>query len=314
MTEDAPPPPPTDPPAAPDGPVFNLPPTPPVASAAQRALELEAARSQKSPVLTGLLVVGALLAGVGIGFALSSATAKPVVAPEPAPSASSAPVEEKPEPTFLELVASGDYKALEKLSEKPVTERSVAEAVAATRGRRVTKRLAFEGFAKKMKADGESALEDREQFNRLWDYFVDRQTADYAAELMAELPGTKVADLLYQLWTKPKTKSETTELAQDLLRSPDFADKMSPALRVALDLRFADTCEQFKEILPRADEHGDTRSLRAVLRLNNKYGCGENKREDCYECLRPPKGDKKALTVTDVVRSVRKRRAPKFKK
>ena len=60
----------------------------------------------------------------------------------------------------------------------------------------------------------------------------------------------------------------------------------SAALAVALELRQATTCEQIKQLLPRATLHGDTRAQRVLKPLVVPKGCGPGEREDCYPCLR----------------------------
>jgi hypothetical protein len=82
--------------------------------------------------------------------------------------------------------------------------------------------------------------------------------------------------------------------------------KASPALKVALDLRRAESCEETQKILPRAIEQGDRRSLHLLERRLRKYGCGATKKEDCYKCLRD--GDE----LKDAIKAVRTRQRPRL--
>ena len=66
----------------------------------------------------------------------------------------------------------------------------------------------------------------------------------------------------------------------------DVRAKASSGLSVALDLRVAESSEKTSQVLPRAVNEADRRSLHLLLRLQRKYGCGPNKRLDCYPCLR----------------------------
>ena len=77
---------------------------------------------------------------------------------------------------------------------------------------------------------------------------------------MAVLEPPTGADLLYEVWTRTPVRSDTTDLARALVYSTDLRPKASPALSVALDLRVAESCEQYKAILPKALKDGDRRS------------------------------------------------------
>jgi hypothetical protein len=112
------------------------------------------------------------------------------------------------------------------------------------------------------------------------------ETAKIALESMAKLPGPLAADLLYEIWTGTPDRNDVTELARALLFSKDVRAKASSGLSVALDLRVAESCEKTSQVLPRAVNEADRRSLHLLLRLQRKYGCGPNKRLDCYPCLR----------------------------
>lgn len=111
-------------------------------------------------------------------------------------------------------------------------------------------------------------------------------TAKVVLEAMAKLPAPLSADLLYEVWTGTPERNDVTELARALLFSKDVRPKASTALAVALDLRLAESCEKTSKVLPRAVKDADRRSLHLLLKLQRKYGCGPNKRLDCYPCLR----------------------------
>jgi hypothetical protein len=134
------------------------------------------------------------------------------------------------------------------------------------------------------------------------------ETARVALAAMARLPGPLGADLLYEVWTGTAQKSESTELARALLLSHDVRPKASPALAIALDLRQAETCKENLELLPKAAELGDKRSLAPIARLLRRTGCGPAKRDDCFACLR--EGD----VLKDTLVAVKKRREPELGK
>jgi hypothetical protein len=91
------------------------------------------------------------------------------------------------------------------------------------------------------------------------------------------------------------------------LYSTDVRPKASPALAVSLDLRVAETCEQYQSILPKALTDGDRRALHLLAKLNAKRGCGPKKTEDCFACLRD-----KSDELTATVNAVKSRRPPSF--
>jgi hypothetical protein len=133
----------------------------------------------------------------------------------------------------------------------------------------------------------------------------DPLTAPDALSAMAEAPGSLGADLLYEVWTGTVVRNAATELARSLVFSKEVRAKASPELAIALDLRIAETCEQNRALLPRVLDKADRRSLALLARLNRKFGCGANKRLDCYPCLRADK------SIDDAMVEVKKRREPK---
>lgn len=64
------------------------------------------------------------------------------------------------------------------------------------------------------------------------------------------------------------------------------------------------------EILPRAAEHGDRRSVRLLKKLSYRRGCDPNGRGDCYACLRPLDKSKTEVNVRHAVFAASRRPAP----
>ncbi len=135
----------------------------------------------------------------------------------------------------------------------------------------------------------------------------DARTARDALGAMAALEPPLGADLLYEVWAGTAERSDSTELARALLYSTDLRRNASPALSVALDLRSAETCEQFKALLPKALKDGDRRSLHPLSKLSGKRGCGPKKAADCYACLRD-QSDELSATIN----AAKSRRGPVF--
>lgn len=135
----------------------------------------------------------------------------------------------------------------------------------------------------------------------------DARTSTDALSAMALLDAPTGADLLYEVWTHTPVRTDATDLARALVYSTDVRPKASPALAVALELRSADRCEQYKAILPKALKDGDRRSAHLLLKLSGKRGCGPKKRDDCYPCLRE-QPDELAATIS----AAKSRRSPDF--
>jgi hypothetical protein len=159
-------------------------------------------------------------------------------------------------------------------------------------------------LAAQLDRDPSLAQDDKTQaeMRRLLD---NPETSRHMLAVIATLPGPISADLLYEVWTGTVLRNETTDLARALLLSQDVRPKASPALSVSLDLRQAESCAENEKLLPRAIEHGDRRALHLLIKLTRRYGCGPNKREDCYPCLRD------SDAVDQAVKAVKNRREPK---
>jgi hypothetical protein len=224
------------------------------------------------------------------------------VAPAPPP---------PPAKSLAEKAAEGDPASLKTLKAKALGERTGAEMLALTRGDLVEKRQALEELARKtvlVEAFGKS--EDTQK--KFMDAVSDPRQSTMALEVLAGLPGPIGPDYLYKV-SRTRTKSaDTQQLALDLLHSKDIYAKASDALQVVVDMNDAldaeqKDCQGMIKLLARAQADADTRAFSPIASLNGKRGCGDNKLEDCWECLRDGDG-KKALA--DAVKLARKNKAP----
>lgn len=262
-------------------------------------------------MVLGVTLPAAVGAGILVGMyvlAPKHAAPAPVVSvvkhEAPPPPSASAPV------TVVDKAAIGDFQALDQLKGKSPEQRTPEETLALARGRTHNKAAALEGFATEIKKDGD-LLKKPDQLQRLRDFLADRETATQAAEVVIGLPGTLGPDLLYET-TTGKTKSETGQLAEDLLATKAVREKASPAVLVAVDLKRSESCDAAKELLPRIAEQGDRRMLPLLGKLVSKRGCGPAKLDDCYECLRPLDKEKDAMNLGKAIKAASKRPAPKL--
>ena len=112
---------------------------------------------------------------------------------------------------------------------------------------------------------------------------------------------------MYEVWTSRTVPFAISELAGALLSSRGVRVGASPALAAALELRTAKTCDAVQSALPHVRAEGDRRSLAPLGKLGSRRGCGADKSEDCYACLR---AEMKQVNAT--IEAVKRRKAPSF--
>jgi hypothetical protein len=229
--------------------------------------------------------------------ATTAASSAALTAPEPTSAAEPAPA---PAVTPA-LPTNAADEALEARRAEELT-KDEALRLASSRRQRETARVAQ--LRQKLSRDP-GLFKDAATLAELRRSAEDPLTAPDALSAMAEAPGPLSADLLYEMWTGTVARNSATELARSLVFSKEVRAKASPELAVALELRIAETCEQNKVLLPKVIEKGDRRSLALLAKLSRRYGCGANKRQDCFPCLREDKA------VDDAMIAVKKRREPK---
>lgn len=124
------------------------------------------------------------------------------------------------------------------------------------------------------------------------------KAADLAFELLAAHMGTTGPDLLYDLML---TKPAVAARAGQLLERRDVRSRMSPALKIAYELRATDSCAGRVPLLDRAASLGDERTI-AILgppSLGSKKGCGKWKQQPC-----PPGCAKEAPAYRQAVAAI----------
>lgn len=201
----------------------------------------------------------------------------------------------------------GDSAALYALQLRKEDQRTPREWVAIAVGRLKKKELKASLTAYEEALERQpSVASDKTMLGGLR-YLADKD--DYAKDVLnfaAEHLGSQGADLIFHAWASTSRVTITTQTAKELLDSPKVRDSMSDALRLAIAVREAKTCEDFKKLLPELETKGDDRSYRTLRELTRDDGCGEDKRSDCYPCLR---GDSK---LKDAIVQVQMRKAPRF--
>jgi hypothetical protein len=138
-------------------------------------------------------------------------------------------------------------------------------------------------------------------------YFAEKESSSESVlEFAADKLGAEGADLLFHVWSTTSRKTAATEMAKRLLGSSKVREHMSEPLRIAMDLREAQTCDDFAKLMPRAEKVADFRSVPRLKELTKTRGCGTDNAEDCFPCLR---GDSK---LDDTITQAQMRHAPMF--
>jgi hypothetical protein len=251
-----------------------------------------------------MVLVPALLAGAVFMIllvSLAGARAKPApvaVTNAPAPAVDASPASQVPEKPAAKAVAELERRAPETLSS--------SELMSLAQGRAERAQEAARALQRKVEAEPALAR-DKALQSELLRFANDDETAREALAIMTKLEPPIGAELLYEVWTGTASRTDTTDLARALVYSTDVRPKASPALAVALELRAAETCEQYKTVVPKALKDGDRRSLHLLTKLLNKRGCGPKKTDDCFACLREQPDE---LVAT--INAVKSRRPPSY--
>lgn len=269
------------------------PPPPSLAPAPAPVLEVD--QPEVVPVVAGrrtrrLLVGGGLCAlvaffAIAVGVSRLRTRADATSPTESAAPASVQSAQAVGTRSLVERARAGEVDAMKQIELRPQEQRTVDESLALAAGRASQKRRELEGLRAAIQRDPKLA-DKPETLRTLRDFAGDASLAPEALRAAAELPGTRGADLLYDVWTGTLGRTETTRLAKELVHSDEVRKKASKALGIALDLRNVGDCEQAKLLLPQAIQHADKRSLRPLARLLKRHGCGSNGSKDCFTCIR----------------------------
>lgn len=237
-----------------------------------------------------------------------SASVAPPASVSAAPSASAAPgVLPGPKPGSLAAEAEkGDPDAVKTLEARPASERTAEESVALSHARAVAKRKAIAEMLHKIELVPKLA-KDSTTLKQLREWADDGEVAADLALGIGRLPGSIGPDLLWELGPGYYRKAEIRDIADDVLISKDVRAKASPALGALVDLRAIDDtgkCEDVKKDVGKVKDAGDRRAIAELAKLQNKFGCGPKKSDDCWPCLRD------GSDLKDAIKEAAKRRGP----
>lgn len=276
-------------------------------------LKQRALLGSSSAPLWGVLL-GAMVVVAALVMLLSSTVTALIarggnseIAPQPVPSATvAAPTEPVPTASVVAPASVGadsfDPAAIAQIEAKAVGDRSATETLTLAEAKRAERRSGLAKLEKAL-AGKEPSTDDVKLLREA----VSEGDSGFAAlRVMAALAGPVGPDLIYESWTKPRNRTPITELAESLVYSKEVRAKASPALNMALDLRAVEECEPALQLVQKASEVGDRRSLYPLSRLTRKSGCGDKKRDDCFPCL----GKRKE--VVEALRASGRRQSPRY--
>jgi hypothetical protein len=204
---------------------------------------------------------------------------------------------------LTERVRTGDREALASVAALPPNQRSSALVLAKEEGEGVQSRQAFRAFLTAFELPGGEA--STKELGRFVDFATNSATMVDAFAALSELPGPQGPDLVYSVWENAPGGNRAAVLARNLLHTPDQRSKASPALLAALDLSDGKSCEDYARALPAVLAHGDERSLSLMVALTHTDGCGDDRAQDCYPCLR------ETNTLAQAIEAVKQRPAPR---
>jgi hypothetical protein len=211
---------------------------------------------------------------------------------------------ERAEP-LLERASRGEAAAMAALSVRPKHQRPASESLALALGRRASASASIRQLERRLQRSPALA-ESPAVLAALRQHAADPATAPEALRVIASMPSPKSADLLFSIWTESPDRTETTQLAEQLVYSPEVSGRASPALRIALDLRRTTSCEDTRALLERARQEADRRSLNPLGKLLRRRGCGAQGRHDCYRCLR------EGHALPNAILAARRRKPPSW--
>jgi hypothetical protein len=279
---------------------------PPIPEPARDTMELafSASLRRRSPlrfVVWAASVVGAFGLGMVVNDAAErsntpAVSAAPVASPQPPPPASTSArrLPEAPAPGSDLGIPLGT-RPIDDLSKLDPGKRTRLEAVALGRSWSKQHFAELERIGRDLEKNP-GGLDDPNVREKMREFVRDRVTSRAALERLAELGSRQSLDMLYEVWTGSKDRTETTQLAEALLLAKDVRPRASPALEVALALRDKPTdCAPIRELVERALRDADRRSAMLLVATGARKNCGEQGDGNCRKCLPDAEHLRKAI-------------------
>jgi hypothetical protein len=218
----------------------------------------------------------------------------------PAPSASApAPVpEEDPVPREIEEAKKQGTAALEKLAERYSKDHRVFLELASENSTKGLHTAAIAAVGKALAADPK-ANEQAIASAALADAVRKRDTTNAAFEMLAGPMGSAGATVIYDLSIDPDVRTQLRTRAEEWVKSDAFRKVAEPDVLIAGALRYAGSCSDRHDLLPRAADNGAKRTLDFLNVAKAPGGCGRRARDDCFPCLRKDSALKDAIAAIE---------------
>lgn len=229
-------------------------------------------------------VVGAILL---VGALVSS--------PEPAPSKlrltePPPPVLEVPEAdpnvaTKLEQARSKGIEALEKLAEELPTEGLVRAELALAYAKNKRFEDAVDSSRIALALDP-NLNENAKVAGALFRAAQSNNGSAATFRLLKGPMGAAGVGIIYDLARTEGISARIRSTAEAALKDEEVRSTASPSLKLVLDLETAESCEELRSLVERAALVGDKRAIPKLQTFTERHGCGPEKSDDCYPCLR----------------------------
>ncbi len=105
--------------------------------------------------------------------------------------------------------------------------------------------------------------------------------------------------IIYDLSRRDGISSWVKRQAENALNKDEVRQSAGPALVLLLELEETKECEEIQPLVERAALVGDKRVLPLLKELEATDGCGRNKQQDCYPCLREDDSLKAAISTIE---------------
>jgi len=97
----------------------------------------------------------------------------------------------------------------------------------------------------------------------------------------------------------PDVRTQLRTRAEEWIKSDAFKKVAEPDVLIAGALRYATGCSDRHDLLPRAGENGERRTLDFLNVAKAPGGCGRRARDDCFPCLRKDSALKDAISAIE---------------
>jgi hypothetical protein len=223
---------------------------------------------------------------------------KRVAAPAPSASAVAPAPEEDPVPKEIEEAKKQGTAALEKLAERFPKDHRVFLELASENSAKGMHPAAVTAVGKALEADTK-ANEQATASAVLTDAVRKRDTTNAAFEMLAGPMGSAGATALYDLSIDPDVRTQLRQRAEEWVKSDAFKKVAEPDVLIAGALRYAGSCSDRHDLLPRAADNGAKRTLDFLNVAKAPGGCGRRARNDCFPCLRKDSALKDAIAAIE---------------